>query len=116
MRRAEQQRALEKMQQEIDIQQTQLNDARANFEAKLGLDAIERDYVFLVGELSQSRVALPFEIKTKDSRRLYQDIFNALLANDYVDVGDRVIFTQGDLDGVSGSTNSMRIIEVVSEK
>ena len=56
-----------------------------------------------------------FEITHKDSRQLYQDVFNALLANEIVDAGDLVIFTQGDLDGVSGSTNAMKIIEVSAE-
>jgi pyruvate kinase len=37
------------------------------------------------------------------------------LANKIVDAGDLVIFTQGDLDGVSGSTNAMKIIEVTAE-
>ena len=56
-----------------------------------------------------------FEITHKDSRSLYQDVFSALLANKIVDAGDLVIFTQGDLDGVSGSTNAMKIIEVTAE-
>ena len=56
-----------------------------------------------------------FEITHKDSRSLYQDVFNALLQNNIVDTGDLVIFTQGDLDGVSGSTNAMKIIEVTAE-
>ena len=56
-----------------------------------------------------------FEITHKDSRSLYQDVFGALLANEIVDAGDLVIFTQGDLDGVSGSTNAMKIIEVTAE-
>jgi len=72
MRRVQQERAVSKMQQEIDIQQTQLDDARANFEAKLGLDAIERDYVYLVGELSQSRVPLPFETRSTLAQVLYK--------------------------------------------
>ena len=53
-----------------------------------------------------------FEIKHKRQQGVYDDVFKTLLAHKLVDVGDRVIFTQGDLDGVSGSTNSMRIIEV----
>ncbi len=56
-----------------------------------------------------------FEITHKDSRSLYQDIFNALLANEIVDAGDLVIFTQGDLEGITGSTNAMKIIEVTAE-
>ncbi len=71
LRRGEQDRALAKMQQELDIRQTQLDDARANFAAKLGLGAIERDYVFLTGELTQSRVPLPFEIRATLADVLY---------------------------------------------
>jgi pyruvate kinase len=43
---------------------------------------------------------------------LYQDIFKTLLDADLVERGDLVIFTKGDLDGVSGSTNAMKILEV----
>jgi pyruvate kinase len=56
-----------------------------------------------------------FEITQPDSRSLYRDVFKTLLANKIVDVGDLVIFTQGDLDGVSGSTNAMKIITVTAE-
>ncbi len=56
-----------------------------------------------------------FDIRPRESRRLYQDVFNALLENKLVDVGDLVIFTQGDLDGVSGGTNAMKIIKVSAE-
>lgn len=56
-----------------------------------------------------------FEINQSDSRALYQDVFDALLANKLVNVGDQVIFTQGDLDGVSGSTNAMKIIQVTAK-
>ena len=31
-------------------------------------------------------------------------------------VGDRVIFTKGDLEGVSGGTNAMKILEVTAER
>lgn len=53
-----------------------------------------------------------FTIKTADRKMLYRDIFQTLLSHRLVDEGDRVIFTMGDLDGVSGSTNSMRILKV----
>ncbi len=56
-----------------------------------------------------------FDIKTTSSRRLYQDVFNSLLSRDLVEVGDLVIFTKGDLEGVSGNTNAMKIITVTSE-
>jgi pyruvate kinase len=53
-----------------------------------------------------------FEITQKQSRQLYQEIFKTLLEADLVERGDLVIFTKGDLDGVSGSTNAMKILEV----
>lgn len=55
-----------------------------------------------------------FTIENSDARKLYQDIFATLLTNELVEEGDLVIFTQGDLSGVSGSTNSMKIISVNS--
>ena len=56
-----------------------------------------------------------FEIDVSNPRRLYQDIFDTLLSNKLVEVGDLAILTKGDLDGVSGSTNSMKVIEIRSK-
>jgi pyruvate kinase len=56
-----------------------------------------------------------FETDLNNPRRLYKDIFNTMLARDLVEVGDLVIFTKGDLDGVSGSTNAMKVLTVTSE-
>ena len=53
-----------------------------------------------------------FELNRKAQKKLYRNVFDALLSRELVSVGDLVIFTKGDLDGVSGSTNSMTIIEV----
>jgi pyruvate kinase len=53
-----------------------------------------------------------FGIDIDNPRRLYQDIFTTLLAKGHVAVDDLVIFTKGDLDGVSGSTNAMKILRV----
>lgn len=53
-----------------------------------------------------------FEIQDTDRNVLYSDIFKTLLTNELVDVGDLVIFTKGDVEGVSGSTNAMTILEV----
>ena len=53
-----------------------------------------------------------FGIDINNPRSLYQDIFTTLLERNYVEVGDMVIFTKGDLDGVSGSTNAMKILRV----
>jgi pyruvate kinase len=55
-----------------------------------------------------------FDTTTTDSRALYQDVFDLMLEKGYVKVGDSVIFTKGDLDGVSGSTNAMKIVEVTA--
>ncbi len=55
-----------------------------------------------------------FELNHTDSRRLYPDIFRTLLAHDLVEVDDLVIFTKGDLDGVTGSTNAMKILKVTT--
>ena len=53
-----------------------------------------------------------FEIQQTARDHLYADIFKTLLANDLVENGDLVIFTKGDLEGVSGSTNAMKILQV----
>lgn len=55
-----------------------------------------------------------FRMETSDVQRLYRDIFNTLLSNDLVEQGDLVIFTKGDLTGVTGGTNSMKIFSVTS--
>lgn len=55
-----------------------------------------------------------FQLETSDLERLYQSIFKTLLSNDLVEAGDLVIFTKGDLSGVSGGTNSMKIVRVTS--
>jgi pyruvate kinase len=54
-----------------------------------------------------------FGIDINAPRSLYQDIFATLLRHEYVEAGDLVIFTKGDLDGVSGSTNAMKILRVM---
>jgi pyruvate kinase len=76
-------------------------------------------YAFTPHEATSRRVTLyrgvypvSFTIQTTDRARLYRGIFTTLLSNDLVEEGDLVIFTKGDLEGVSGGTNSMQIIEV----
>lgn len=46
---------------------------------------------------------------------LYQDIFARLLELKHVREGDSLIFTKGDMSGVSGGTNSMTILRVTSQ-
>jgi pyruvate kinase len=55
-----------------------------------------------------------FEIDVDNPRGLYQDIFDTLLTNNLVKVDDLALLTKGDLDGVSGSTNSMTVIKIRS--
>ena len=76
-------------------------------------------YAFTPHDATSRRVSLyrgvypvRFRIETRDPRQLYKDIFATLLQHDLVEEGDSVIFTKGDLEGVSGSTNSMQIVEV----
>ncbi len=79
------------------------------------------NYAFTPHDETSRRVTLyrgvypvSFTIKTTDRRLLYRDIFATLLSHELVEEGDSVIFTKGDLEGVSGSTNSMQIVEVNS--
>ena len=53
-----------------------------------------------------------FAIDIDAQQSLYRDIFRTLTQAGYVETGDLVIFTKGDLDGVSGSTNAMKILRV----
>jgi pyruvate kinase len=53
-----------------------------------------------------------FEIDMDRPRDVYQDIFKTLLAIGHIAAGDLVIFTKGDLDGVTGSTNAMKVLKV----
>jgi pyruvate kinase len=80
-------------------------------------------YAFTPHEATSRRVALyrgvypvSFAINLENPPRLYQDIFNTLLYYELVEVGDLVIFTKGDLDNVSGSTNAMKILQVRREE
>ncbi len=53
-----------------------------------------------------------FELIATDMRTLYRDVFESLLSRELVEVGDLVIFTKGDSEGVTGSTNAMKILKV----
>ena len=56
-----------------------------------------------------------FEIDVDKPRALYQDIFKKLIAQGIAKSGDLAILTKGDLDGVTGSTNALKILEVTDE-
>ena len=53
-----------------------------------------------------------FELTATDMRTLYRDVFESLLSRELVEVDDLVIFTKGDSEGVTGSTNAMKILKV----
>jgi len=76
-------------------------------------------YAFTRHEMTRRRVTLyrgvypvPFDITDTDPQALYTAIFAQLLKRQLVSIGDLVILTQGELSGVSGGTNSMKILKV----
>ena len=80
-------------------------------------------YAFTPHKATSRRVTLfrgvypvAFTIQHTDIQQLYRDIFATMLEMHQVEVGDLVLLTKGDLTGVSGSTNSMKIIEVTDPR
>jgi pyruvate kinase len=78
-------------------------------------------FAFTRHETTLRRVALyrgvypvAFEPTAALGDDLYQSIFSRLLDLQHVREGDLLIFTKGDMSGVSGGTNSMTILRVVS--
>ncbi len=76
-------------------------------------------YAFTRHESTRRRVtlyrgvyAVPFSIVESAPPDLYHAIFEQLLGDGLVEVGDLVILTKGELSGVSGGTNSMQIVRV----
>ncbi len=77
-------------------------------------------YAFTPHDTTSRRVTLyrgVYPVKFKlveaaDPWRLYRAIFRTMLERELVEVGDLVIFTKGDLSGVSGGTNAMKILRV----
>ncbi len=54
-------RAQKRLDREISRQKARLDEIRANFQARVALDAVPRDYVYLAGEVvKQGRFTLPF--------------------------------------------------------
>lgn len=56
-----------------------------------------------------------FDITHTDNRLIYQQVFRVLLDMGHVQVGDLVILTKGELSGVAGRTNSMKILSVTAD-
>ena len=76
-------------------------------------------FAFTRHERTQRRVALyrgvhpiPFDITHTEPERLYRAISKELLDRGYVKAGDELILTLGELSGVSGGTNTMKLLKV----
>ncbi|WP_116810401.1 pyruvate kinase [Steroidobacter cummioxidans] len=76
-------------------------------------------YAFTRHEETRRRVMLyrgvypvTFDITHSNAQLLYADIFKLMLKQGMVETGDRIILTKGELSGVSGKTNAMKILEV----
>ena len=76
-------------------------------------------FAFTRHERTQRRVALyrgvhpiPFDITHTDPARLYRSISKELLDRGHVKPGDELILTLGELSGVSGGTNTMKLLRV----
>ena len=79
-------------------------------------------YALTPHEATSRRVALyrgvypvRFEIGSSAVPQLYWDVFEILLDKELVAVDDLVVFTKGDLEGVSGNTNAMKVLTVRTE-
>jgi len=76
-------------------------------------------YAFTRHEETRRRVLLyrgvypvSFDITHTNAQAAYADIFRLMLREKMVDEGDRIILTKGELTGVAGKTNAMKILEV----
>ena len=76
-------------------------------------------YAFTRHEVTRRRVTLyrgvypvAFDVTHTNPEILYPSIFHLLVELGLCAVGDRIIVTKGELTGVQGGTNSMKILEV----
>ncbi len=53
---------------------------------------------------------VPFDVTESDPADVVESILSEMKRRGIVDAGDRVILTQGELEGVEGGTNTMRIL------
>jgi pyruvate kinase len=76
-------------------------------------------YAFTRHAATQRRVTLyrgvypvGFDVTNPRPERMYGEIFERLLADGLAAEGDLIIVTKGELSGVSGGTNAMKIVKV----
>jgi pyruvate kinase len=55
---------------------------------------------------------VPFDVVHTDPARIVEAILQAMVERKIIAKGDKVIFTQGDLSGVTGGTNTLKIVSV----
>ena len=61
LRQSARTQALTQLQSEVALRRAALSEARTNFQSRLAADAVDRDFVYLTGEVtSQGRFPLPF--------------------------------------------------------
>ncbi|MCK0097155.1 polysaccharide biosynthesis/export family protein [Yoonia sp. F2084L] len=66
--------ALAQLNTEIELRRAALTETRVNFQDRITLDAVDRDYVYLTGEVTQpGRFAMPFGQQTTLADALYSD-------------------------------------------
>lgn len=71
-RQTSRQAALTQLETEVNLRRNELADQRSNFRARVDLDAVERDYAYIAGEVGvQSRFTLPFERKASLADALF---------------------------------------------
>jgi pyruvate kinase len=76
-------------------------------------------FAFTRHERTQRRVALyrgvypiPFDITGTEPAVLYRAISKELLDRGHVKPGDEIVLTLGEFSGVSGGTNTMKLLHV----
>jgi pyruvate kinase len=76
-------------------------------------------YAFTRHPATQRRVCLyrgvrpvEFDIVHTDPRAVYSAVFDKMLTEGFAAEGDSVILTKGDLTGISGRTNAMKVLTV----
>ena len=66
-------RAISELQTEVSLRRADMSEARENFSTRLELDSVERDYVYLTGEIAeQGRYPLPFDRKAVLADAIYE--------------------------------------------
>lgn len=74
LRRDTRSTALADLQSEVDLRRDELEERRENFEDRLDFGAVDRDYVYIVGEVNnQARYPLPFGQTATLADALYDD-------------------------------------------